>query len=56
MSVMAAINKVIRLGVAMLELAAFMACKDRCINLISNSLNLISTQDSTLGTVYRLEF
>lgn len=40
----------------MLELAIFMAYKDRRINLISNSPNLISTQDSTLGTVYRLEF
>lgn len=40
----------------MSELAVFMAYKDRCINQISNSLNLISTQDSTLGTVYRSEF
>jgi hypothetical protein len=39
----------------MLELAIFMAYKDRRINLISNSPNLISTQDYTLGTVYRQE-
>lgn len=46
----------IRLGVTMLERAAFSAYKDMCVNLIPNSLNLISTQDSTLGTVCRLEF